>query len=149
MIKLENQHDEYERKVLTFLEVTGTLGGIYELIIIAAGLMVGVYSKSIFEHQVSNDLNIKIHTLQVEKEKMIQEAQKSRNQIPKKPPSPKPGPNRPSCISSDIKIPSTHLNNSLNSANEESKLQTKPTIPRPSTLRQMTNQLRMQYYSNS
>eukprot|EP00343_Euplotes_focardii_P002994 CAMPEP_0205806704 /NCGR_PEP_ID=MMETSP0205-20121125/10342_1 /ASSEMBLY_ACC=CAM_ASM_000278 /TAXON_ID=36767 /ORGANISM="Euplotes focardii, Strain TN1" /LENGTH=265 /DNA_ID=CAMNT_0053080017 /DNA_START=474 /DNA_END=1271 /DNA_ORIENTATION=- len=44
--------DVYSRRVLTFLEVTGTLGGLFELIEIGIGFLVGLVASGVFQTQV-------------------------------------------------------------------------------------------------
>ena len=56
MFKLDNQVDEYESSVQTIFEAIGTIGGIYEILRISFGLFVGIYTKKIYQHTVTNNL---------------------------------------------------------------------------------------------
>ena len=55
-IGMDNQVDEYESSVQTLFEAIGTIGGIYEIFKISFGLLVGIYTKKVYEQTIINSL---------------------------------------------------------------------------------------------
>lgn len=46
--------DEYERNVLSFLDVTGTIGGVFEILVVFSGFVIGIVTNQLFDHNVAN-----------------------------------------------------------------------------------------------
>mmetsp|Transcript_23816 Transcript_23816/g.21158 ORF Transcript_23816/g.21158 Transcript_23816/m.21158 type:complete len:195 (-) Transcript_23816:495-1079(-) len=61
----DSQTDHYTMRILNLLEVTGTLGGVFELLSIAVGFIMGIYS--------SYSLNLEIKERFIVKEKEVQD----------------------------------------------------------------------------
>ena len=55
-IGLDNQIDEYESSVQTIFEAIGTIGGLYEMLRISSGLLIGIYTKKVYQHTVTKNL---------------------------------------------------------------------------------------------
>lgn len=65
-LAVDPQIDAYSRKVLPLLEVTGTLGGIFEIFEICAGLFIGFISKYMLRMSLYKDIlkaDEKLHNL--------------------------------------------------------------------------------------
>ncbi|CAI2363186.1 unnamed protein product [Moneuplotes crassus] len=55
-ITQDSQIDQHRRKVLNFLEVTGIIGGIFEIFEVGFGIIIGLYSSYIFKRDLMNDI---------------------------------------------------------------------------------------------
>ena len=81
IFSLSQRKNQYSRQVLTFLEVTGILGGIFEIIDIFAGALLGFIYTSFMKKELNQELvraHNKIQKLADSIEK-IKEAQKRAN----------------------------------------------------------------------
>ena len=54
-IQLDAQIDRYERTVQTIFEAIGTIGGIYEILRIVTGAIVGIFINKIYQQHTAND----------------------------------------------------------------------------------------------
>mmetsp|Transcript_18122 Transcript_18122/g.16033 ORF Transcript_18122/g.16033 Transcript_18122/m.16033 type:complete len:252 (-) Transcript_18122:425-1180(-) len=72
-LTLSDEIHQYRRQVLSFLEVTGIIGGIFELFEILFGFIVGIYSSQVFKNDISKKFN------QTDKE--VYQLRKSLNRI--------------------------------------------------------------------
>ncbi|CAI2361198.1 unnamed protein product [Moneuplotes crassus] len=55
-ISRDPQVDQHQRRVLNFLEVTGVLGGIFEIFELGFGVLLGLYSSLMFKRKIYKDL---------------------------------------------------------------------------------------------
>ncbi|CAI2363312.1 unnamed protein product [Moneuplotes crassus] len=55
-IRRDSQIDQHRRRVLNFLEVTGILGGLFEVFEIGFGIIIGLYSSHMFKKSLYNDI---------------------------------------------------------------------------------------------
>ncbi|CAI2361106.1 unnamed protein product [Moneuplotes crassus] len=55
-IRKDSQIDQHRRKVLNFLEVTGILGGFFEVFEIGIGVIIGLYSSHMFKKSLHDDI---------------------------------------------------------------------------------------------
>ncbi|CAI2363173.1 unnamed protein product [Moneuplotes crassus] len=56
-IRKDSQVEQHRRKVLNFLEVTGILGGLFEVFEIGVGVLIGLYSSFIFKRSLYKDIS--------------------------------------------------------------------------------------------
>ena len=54
-IQLDAQIDRYERTVQTIFEAIGTIGGIYEILRIVIGTLVGLFVNKVYQHTTVNN----------------------------------------------------------------------------------------------
>ena len=57
-IRLDAQIDRYERTVQTIFEAIGTIGGIYEILKIVTGTLVGIFIKNIYQYNTANEFKV-------------------------------------------------------------------------------------------
>ena len=57
-ILLDAQIDRYERTVQTVFEAIGTIGGIYEILKIVTGTLVGILIKNIYQYNTANEFKV-------------------------------------------------------------------------------------------
>ncbi|CAI2387131.1 unnamed protein product [Moneuplotes crassus] len=55
-ISRDPQVDQHQRRILNFLEVTGVLGGIFEIFELGFGVLLGLYSSLMFKRKIYKDL---------------------------------------------------------------------------------------------
>ncbi|CAI2361122.1 unnamed protein product [Moneuplotes crassus] len=72
----DSQVDQHRRRVLNFLEVTGILGGIFELFEVCFGVLIGFYSSFMFRRKIYKDI--------LKCERKFQAMQKSISELEKK-----------------------------------------------------------------
>jgi hypothetical protein len=56
IIKLDEVVEQHRRRVLTFLEVTGTLGGIFEVFEFGVGAIIGICTSYMFKNDLRDEL---------------------------------------------------------------------------------------------
>ena len=59
-IKLSDTTNQYSRNLMNFYEVTGTLGGLFEIFEVGLGALIGIFSSYLFNRDFSNEL-LKVH----------------------------------------------------------------------------------------
>ncbi|CAI2359692.1 unnamed protein product [Moneuplotes crassus] len=64
VIETGDEVRQYRRKFLSFLEVTGTIGGIFELIEIIFGFAIGIYSSYMFKRDLTKYLDQASHEVE-------------------------------------------------------------------------------------
>ncbi|CAI2381923.1 unnamed protein product [Moneuplotes crassus] len=64
VVEMGDEVRQYRRKFLSFLEVTGTIGGIFELVEIIFGFAIGIYSSYMFKRDLTKYLNQASHDVE-------------------------------------------------------------------------------------
>lgn len=68
-IEVDPVVNQYKRQVLTLLEVTGVLGGMFEIFEITCGIIIGLFSSMVFKNELTKELrNANDRALKVAKE---------------------------------------------------------------------------------
>ena len=57
-IRLDAQIDTYERTVQTVFEAIGIVGGIYEILRIVTGTLVGIFIKNFYQYNTANEFKV-------------------------------------------------------------------------------------------
>ncbi|CAI2382835.1 unnamed protein product [Moneuplotes crassus] len=83
VIETGDEVRQYRRKFLSFLEVTGTIGGIFELIEIIFGFAIGIYSSYMFKRDLTKYLNQASHDVE-QIEGVLQEGNQEDSKIKEK-----------------------------------------------------------------
>ena len=59
---LDDNQDQYQRVVYSFFDMTGQIGGVYEILALAFGLMINVYNKRMFNYSLIESLYYTLKT---------------------------------------------------------------------------------------
>ena len=78
-ISISEEIEIYERIVFSFLDLTGQIGGIYELLEITAAFFVGYYNNILFNYELVNNIKTseceKFNRKQVKRHKSLNETE--------------------------------------------------------------------------